>query len=340
MASRPVRPNNGCSAGTRTDLSTASLAGVGIVVIGRNEAAHLRSALRTALATGVPVVYADSGSTDASLEIARGMGVTVVELDQAQPHTAARGRNAGLNALRRAIPDLEFVQFVDGDCELAEGWLTRGVEFLRGTPTAWAVWGELAEADPRRSVFHRLCDLEWRYDIEPGEVESCGGVVLLRAAPLVRLGGFDATLAAGEEPELCARLRAAGGRVFYLAAAMARHDAGDLGWRDWWRRQVRTGTAYADGAQRARATGGRRWARQEQRILLWGAVLPLAIAATAVPTGGLSLLGLTAYLVPTLRSASALRRRGAPAWPSLCYGAFASLAKFPQLVGWLRHHVH
>ncbi|MEO0678525.1 MAG: hypothetical protein AAFZ02_13325, partial [Pseudomonadota bacterium] len=51
-------------------------------------------------------------------EAARALGAEVVELDLAIPFTAARARNAGFRALLARAPELDFVQFVDGDCEL------------------------------------------------------------------------------------------------------------------------------------------------------------------------------------------------------------------------------
>ena len=51
------------------------------------------------LATGGPVVYVDSGSTDGSDAVrARESGADVIELDMSIPFTAARARNAGFSA--------------------------------------------------------------------------------------------------------------------------------------------------------------------------------------------------------------------------------------------------
>ena len=71
------------------------------------------------------VVYVDSGSTDGSVGLARSMGVEVVELDMSRPFSAARARNAGFERLSEIDPGVRFVQFLDGDCEVADGWLDR-----------------------------------------------------------------------------------------------------------------------------------------------------------------------------------------------------------------------
>ncbi|MBL9082362.1 MAG: glycosyltransferase, partial [Planctomycetales bacterium] len=95
---------------------------LGVVAIGRNEGARLRACLQSVVGRVEAVVYVDSGSTDGSVELARSLGAEVVRLDMSQPFTAARARNAGLARLRAVLPDVEFVQFLDGDCEVREGW--------------------------------------------------------------------------------------------------------------------------------------------------------------------------------------------------------------------------
>src|SRR4051794_959052 len=92
---------------------------VGIVVIGRNEGERLRRCLLSVIGTGRAVAYVDSGSSDGSVELAKRLGATVVELDMSRPFTAARARNAGFERLTQVAPDLAYVQFVDGDCEIA-----------------------------------------------------------------------------------------------------------------------------------------------------------------------------------------------------------------------------
>ena len=94
----------------------------GFVVIGRNEGARLDRALRS-IPPGAPVVYVDSGSTDSSVTVARALKADVVELDLTIPFTAARARNAGASRLMAIRPDLGWAMFMDGDCELIDGWI-------------------------------------------------------------------------------------------------------------------------------------------------------------------------------------------------------------------------
>ena len=64
---------------------------IGVVAIGRNEGERLKRCLKSLLGQVDRVVYVDSGSTDGSIEMARSLGVEVVELDMSKPFTMARG---------------------------------------------------------------------------------------------------------------------------------------------------------------------------------------------------------------------------------------------------------
>ena len=118
---------------------------IGVVVIGRNEGARLKRCLESIVSEGVKVVYVDSGSTDDSVETARGLGAEVVELDMSIPFCAARARNAGYQRLVESSPYVSFVQFVDGDCELIDDWLGFAVESLLSLSDHAVVAGWLRE---------------------------------------------------------------------------------------------------------------------------------------------------------------------------------------------------
>ncbi|MCH2106117.1 MAG: glycosyltransferase family 2 protein, partial [Planctomycetes bacterium] len=113
----------------------------GVVVIGRNEGERLRRCLASLGRSGLPVVYVDSASTDRSRQVAREHGVHVVELDESAQLSAARARNEGLTTLLELVPDCELVCFLDGDCELASGWIDHAREFLAAHPRVAAVAG-------------------------------------------------------------------------------------------------------------------------------------------------------------------------------------------------------
>ena len=311
---------------------------VGVVVIGRNEGDRLRVCLSSVAGHGVKTVYVDSGSTDGSVALARSLGAEVVELDLTVPFTAARARNTGVDRLLEIEPDVALVQFVDGDCEVVAGWLATARDALDGHPDRAAVCGRLRERHPDRSVYNRLCDLEW--DVPAGEVAACGGIAMMRAAAFREAGGFDATLIAGEEPELCVRLRDKGWRIVRLDAEMALHDAEMVRFSQWWTRSVRAGHAYAERRWLHRLSPQRPAQRDTRSIWAYGVVVPLAALLPAWPTAGWSLGLLAIYPLLWWRVCRHQRKRGFSAGDARLYAAALVLAKFPQVAGQMRFHAH
>ena len=135
---------------------------IGIVAIGRNEGERLVRCLESLPADVRRVVYVDSGSQDGSLEAARARGAEVVELDLSIPFTAARARNAGWQRLLELERDVAMVLFLDGDCELVDGFLGTAAATLRRAPDIVAVCGWRRERWPERSPYNTVCDIEWR----------------------------------------------------------------------------------------------------------------------------------------------------------------------------------
>ena len=218
----------------------------GIVVIGRNEGDRLKACFKSA-PSATPLVYVDSGSTDGSTLLAREFRAEVIDLDLRFPFTAARARNAGFQKLQEAFPTLKYVQFVDGDCVICTDWLEQAVTFLETHHLICAVFGRRRERYPDRSVYNKLCDLEWD-DVPLGEAGECGGDVMMRIDALAAVGGYRADLIAGEEPELCLRLQRAGWIIWRIDAEMTLHDAAITRLAQWWKRTVRNGYALAQGA--------------------------------------------------------------------------------------------
>lgn len=307
-----------------TDLSLMT-AGVGAVIIGRNEGARLVACLASFPGWVRPLVYVDSGSTDGSVAAARVAGAEVVALDMGQPFTAARARNAGF-AVLRDLGAPEFVQFVDGDCRMQPGWIEAAVTFLGERPEVGVVCGRRREVHPDASVWNRLCDGEW--DTPVGEAKACGGDAVMRVSAVQAVGGYDPTLIAGEEPELCVRLRQAGWKVWRIDREMTLHDAGLTRIGQWWKRTRRGGHAFAEGAAMHGAPPERHWVAETRRALLWGAVLPL-VAVLGVLVTPWSLALVLAYPLQVLRLA---RRYG---WER---GVFTVLAKFPEAQGVVQYH--
>jgi GT2 family glycosyltransferase len=304
---------------------------LGVVVIGRNEGERLAHCLASIGDPALPVVYVDSGSTDGSVERARARA-TVVELDATAPFTAARGRNAGFEAITAAHPRLELVNFVDGDCEIAPGWLDTARRYLADHADVAVVFGRRRERHPEASPWNRCADVEW--DGLPGDADACGGDAMMRAAVLRRAGLYDPTLIAGEEPELCLRIRRLGARIVRLDHEMTLHDAALLRFGQWWRRQARSGHAYAETVWRHRDAPDRARARQVLSVCFWAGLIPLAALAFAPATRGASLLLLLTWAWPwrgLYRATRRLRSRR----DAVLYATACLLGKFAELGGML-----
>ncbi|MBV6821836.1 glycosyltransferase family 2 protein [Pseudomonas sp. PD9R] len=306
-------------------------AGIGVVVIGRNEGLRLERCLASLVGAAQQVVYVDSGSTDGSVQTALKLGAEVVELDMTIPFTAARARNEGFACVQRLLSQVRYVQFVDGDCEVVAGWLPRAQAFLDAQPEVAVVCGRRRERFPARSIYNFMCDLEW--DTPIGEAKACGGDALMRADAFVAVSGFRADLIAGEEPELCVRLRAKGWKVWRLADEMTLHDAAMTRFGQWWRRTLRGGYAFAEGAFLHGATPEQHWRRESRRAWFWGLGIPLATLITCLLLGWSGLLLLLAYPLQVVRLARRGRGSSGKNW-RLAF--FLVLGKFPEMLGQIK----
>ena len=312
------------------------MAAHGVIAIGRNEGQRLRRCLDSVMGHGLVVVYVDSGSADGSVELARSLGAEVVELDISRPFTAARARNEGFERLCQIDPEVRFVQFIDGDCELAEEWLERARGILEENLEVGVVCGRRRERFPQLTVYNRLADLEW--DTPIGEAGACGGDALMRVEAVRQVGGYNAAIIAAEDDELCLRIRRAGWKVLRIDCEMTLHDmAMDRFWQ-WWKRSTRTGHAYAEGSAMHGRAAERHFVRQTRSTIFWGIVLPLLTVGLAWPTRGLSLALLGGYpLLYNRTSRYYAVQRGWPPADARLYAFWIVLAKFPQAVGLLRY---
>jgi GT2 family glycosyltransferase len=304
---------------------------IGIVAIGRNEGERLAQCLQSVIKHAALIVYVDSGSTDGSVTIARSYGCEVIELDMRSPFTAARARNEGFGMVRRLAPDLPYVHFVDADCEIVAGWLKTAEAFLDTHFDVAVVCGRRRERYPTRSIYNELCNIEW--DTAVGETKACGGDALMRIEPFEQVGGYRADLIAGEEPELCVRLRAAGWHIWRLDAEMTLHDAAMTRFSQWWWRTVRNGYSFAQGAYLHGASPERHYFWQMLRAWLWGVCIPLACLMCGLALGT---WGWAAWLIyplqvlrQTVRNPGSLRQRALLA-------VFQLLARFPESWGQIK----
>ena len=311
---------------------------IGVVVIGRNEGERLKRCLRS-LPEGLPVVYVDSGSTDGSIDFADSIGVSVVALDMSVPFTAARARNAGWKALIEGGHEPEFIQFVDGDCEIDRGWFASAEAALQLEPGVAAVFGRLRERFPESSLFNRMCDDEWNVPV--GIVDHCGGNAMIRLSAITAVGGFDDQLIAGEEPDLCLRMRDIGFEIRRIDAEMGLHDAAMFTFDSWWKRTKRSGYAYTEHIWRHGKRALPTWRRQLYSIGFWAFGMPfiaLLASFTLVRPSHYALpiacaFVAAAYIFQIFRMTWRTMKIGEKWYYAIRTAALMMLGKIPQALG-------
>jgi len=304
---------------------------IGAVVIGRNEGERLVSCLTSLKSKLDDVVYVDSGSTDKSIQNAANLAVQVVTLDLSIPFTAARARNEGARELLNINPDLTYIQFVDGDCEVQNNWLTEAEVFLDSHNEYAVVCGRRRERFPHNSIFNTLCDIEWATSI--GEALSCGGDSLIRVTAFKEIDGFTSALIAGEEPEMCFRLRMKDWKIYRLNTEMTLHDAAMTRINQWWKRAERAGYAYANGFDLHGKSAEKFKKKEVVSIIFWAMVLPILLLTMSIQLP--LLLGLfMVYPAQILKvSIQDTRRFNRVYGHSFIYAFSSVMAKFPQSFG-------
>lgn len=310
---------------------------VGAVIIGRNEGERLHRCLHSVIGTVKEVVYVDSGSSDDSVAFAESVGAHVVSLDMSKPFTAARARNAGFEKMHEVDPELWCVMFIDGDCVVNDKWFEAALPRIRGQEGISVILGRQTERHPERSIYNQLCDMEWHVPI--GDCNSCAGCALIRITDFVGAGKFRDDMIAGEEPEMCVRIRMNGGRIVCIDAPMTTHDAAMSRLGQYLRRAERAGHAYAEGMSIHGAKPWRHNVKQSRSILIWAMVLPMILIGTLIwgwwnPWAWISAgILILIYIVQWWRIYFHRRRRDDPPSHSALYASFVLIAKFPQLRG-------
>jgi len=305
---------------------------ISVVIIGRNEGARLTRCLRSVYAMNFPrekleVIYVDSRSRDDSTARAAAEGAHVIELPPG-PTTAARGRNAGIRVARG-----ELLLLLDGDTVVARDFLAHAISFLDGHPDVAIYWGHRRELYPERSLYIGVFELDWVIPV--GETTFCGGDAVVRKRALEEVGSFRDDLIAGEEPELCARLRAAGYRVWHADELMTEHDIAITDFTAYWRRCYRGGHAYAEVADR---TGGALFKRESVKNHAQMAIYVLAPLALVAAFGRAGFaVAIAAAALTIVRTAWRARWRKASIATTLLYAVHTHVCQLPIWLGQLRY---
>jgi len=311
---------------------------ISIVVIGRNEGPRLRRCLESIAQMKHPgfefeVIYVDSGSTDGSLALAQELGARTIALQPERP-SAALGRNAGWRAARGAT-----ILFLDGDTILNPDFVVKSLSALAG-PNIAVVWGHRREIYPEQSIYNRVLDLDWIY--APGFTLYCGGDALFRQSILAQTGGFDETLIAGEEPELCRRIAARGQLILHVDRPMTGHDLAITRWQQYWKRSTRAGHAYAEVSERLRLSGETFWEGEAKRnrnraLTLVGLALAGPVLSIVFHRFWPTLAVLLFFALIALRSAWKSRWKSKDPYTLFLYGIHSHLQQVPIYWGQLQY---
>ncbi len=213
-----------------------------------SELTRLLSALR-----GHTVIVVDNGS-DQPVRIPAPSGtrrrVTVLRWDRRRG--TAEARNFGLRAAAT-----EFVAFLDPDVAPRTGWL----EVMLGhfsDPKVALVAPRILAMDPDSTVLARY--EHTRGSLHRGRRESAvqahgpvpyvpSTALLVRRLALLAEGGFDESMPAGGDIDLCWRLDRAGWRLRYEPAARVAHS-NPVSLRKWFAHKLTHGTGAAPLSQR------------------------------------------------------------------------------------------
>jgi cellulose synthase/poly-beta-1,6-N-acetylglucosamine synthase-like glycosyltransferase len=322
-------------------MSDSTLPLVSVVVIGRNEGPRLQRCLQSIAQMNHPsfdfeVIYVDSGSADNSLTLAKESGATVIALRPDRP-TAALGRNAGWHAANGSI-----ILFLDGDTILQPDFVANSLPDLARENIA-IVWGHRREIHPEHSLYNRVLDLDWIY--APGPTLYCGGDALFRRNVLDATNGFDETLIAGEEPELCRRIAALDYTILHVDRPMTGHDLAITRFSQYWKRNIRAGHAFAEVSERRRTDALAFWTyeatRNRNRALTLSTIFFAGVALSIVflklwP----AIIMLVFFAVISLRSAYKARWKTTDKVALLLYGIHSHLQQIPIYWGQLQYKLN
>jgi glycosyltransferase involved in cell wall biosynthesis len=204
-------------------VSNDQLPAVSIVIIGRNEAGNIQKCVESVLEIEYPqelleIIYVDTGSTDGTQNIARTMGVKVVEELNKLP-SAALARNKGL-----AESNNRIVHFLDGDMVIDPGYLKKAVRRL-GNGDIACVFGRVIERHANTNWISRMLNIDWKMKKE-GYINAPGGGGTFTTTALKEIGGYNGSLVLAEETDVGIRLRNVGHSIYMINDIMAAHDYG------------------------------------------------------------------------------------------------------------------
>ena len=216
---------------------------VSVVICAYNAERTIRECLDGVAALDYPdyeVIVVDDGSTDATAGLAAGSDARLIRTPNRGLSSA---RNTGLTASTGSI-----VAYLDSDAYPDEHWLRYLAASFLDSTHAGIGGPNVAPADGARVAqcvarapggpVHVLVS-----DLEAEHIPGCN--MAFRREALAAVGGFDARYdAAGDDVDVCWRIRARGGTLGFSPAAMVWHHPRDSV-RAYWRQQRGYGRAEA-----------------------------------------------------------------------------------------------
>ncbi len=310
-----------------------------VVIIGRNEGERLERCIRSVQAMNDPpealeIIYVDSDSTDGSPARAEALGAQVLIVHPERP-AAAIGRNAGWRAATAPL-----ILFLDGDTILNPDFVKAALPHF-DEPQVAAVCGHRRELYPEASVYQRAVDLDWILSL--GDTAFCGGDVLTRRRVIEEVGGYDPKLIAGEDPEVCQRIRAHGYTIHHIDHPMTLHDLAIHRWSQYWRRAIRTGHAYAEVSTLLRDTATPLWQHESRKNFFKASALAgiflIGLIMTLLLTSPWPLLGsVLLFILLSVRTAIKARWRSNNTLTLFLYGLHSQFQHIPIAIGQLSYY--
>ncbi|MCV6636244.1 glycosyltransferase [Candidatus Albibeggiatoa sp. nov. NOAA] len=312
-----------------------------VVIIGRNEGERLVRCIRSVQAMSdfnsdhIEIIYVDSDSTDDSPQQAKQLGAKVLTVHPERP-AAAIGRNAGWQAAQAP-----YILFLDGDTILNPDFVSVALQQFEAHPKTAIVWGHRRELYPDKSLYQGVLDLDWVYPA--GLSEFCGGDAVMRRDVLAEVNGYNPQLIAGEEPEMCQRIRAKGYEILHIDQAMTLHDLAITKWSQYWRRATRAGHAYAEVSNLLKNTDTPLWERDAKRNLIHSTVLIsvalLGVMGSVVLSSIWPLLfSLGFFAAISIRTAWKCRWKCIDPLSLFFYGVHSHFQQIPITVGQLSYY--
>lgn len=195
---------------------------VSIIIKALNEQANIERTLKSALtagnAIGGEVILADSGSTDATIEIAKRYPVKIVQLENPKEKSCGIGAQLGYQYAIGA-----YVYILDGDMEIEIEFLQKALDLMARNESLGGVGGLVKEMQLDGLEFQSRVQ-RMDPDMQSGEVSHLAMGGLYRKKAIDSIGYLtNRNLHSYEEFELGIRLRSNGWLLIRIPVIAVKH---------------------------------------------------------------------------------------------------------------------